>query len=375
MQITTTKENLASPLALVAGAADNRGTVPLLGMVLLKATDAGQLSMICSDTGMLAKTLTSVEVKQGGEIAVDVRRFHDLIRTVPEKQPIEISTEGDKRTLLVKSGRSRFRLPTRSPADYPRMIPAREERVSITMDARRLADMIAVVASSMAEADLRHVLNGALFALDPTGLWIVATDSHRMTVCHEPIVGASALASRNVIVPCKTVLLAKKLLGQDGGVTLTLGAKNVQFTFADGTVLFGNAIDGQYPAWRALIPVGAERVTVSADRLACSLAMLAAAADDQVTQEVMKHKVELNFSKTTTTLRRGEAGLCELDSVSTSDAPHESAFNIKYLTDAVATIRSASEEIAIGYSPTVTPITIRPKDKDYPLTVLMPLRA
>lgn len=120
MIISTTKESLASPLALVAGAADTRGTVPMLGTVLLKATDEGQLSMLCSDTGMLARTLTPVEVKKAGELAVDVRRFFDLVKAVPEKQPIEISLE-EKGTLLVKSGRSRFRLPTLAAADYPRM--------------------------------------------------------------------------------------------------------------------------------------------------------------------------------------------------------------------------------------------------------------
>lgn len=375
MQITTTKEHLASPLALVAGAADTRGTVPMLGTVLLKTTDAGKLSMICSDTGMLAKALTPVEVKQGGEIAVDVRRINELVRALPEKQPIEISIEADKGTLLVKSGRSRFRLPTLAASEYPRMSPAKEERISITMSARRLADMIADVTPSIADADVRVFLNGALFTLDNVGLFIVSTDGHRMTVSHEPIAGSDTLVPRNVIVPRKTVLLAKKLLGQGGNVTLTLGTKNVQFTFEDGTVLFGNSLDGQFPAWKNVIPASTERVTVSTDRLAASLTMLAAAPDDKAKQDVMKNKVEISFTKATTTLRRGDAGLCELDSVSSSDAPHELAFNINYLSDAVATIRSTSEEAVIGYSPNATAITMRPKDKDYPLTVVMPLRA
>lgn len=158
MIISTTKESLASPLALVAGAADTRGTVPMLGTVLLKATEEGQLSMLCSDTGMLARTLTPVEVKKAGELAVDVRRFFDLVKAVPEKQPIEISLE-EKGTLLVKSGRSRFRLPTLAAADYPRMTLDREGRISVTMNARRLADMISDVSSSMADADLRPFLN------------------------------------------------------------------------------------------------------------------------------------------------------------------------------------------------------------------------
>ncbi|MBP8278076.1 MAG: DNA polymerase III subunit beta [Propionivibrio sp.] len=375
MQITTTKENLASPLSLVMGAADTRGTVPILGTVLMKATDKGQLSLLCSDTGLLARTLTPCEVAKTGSIAIDVRRFNDLIKAVPDKQPIEISVEAKGNTLLVKSGRSRFRLPALAASDYPQMLPAKEERLSITIGARRLADMISEITASMADADLRPFLNGALFSLDREGLWLVSTDGHRMSVSHEPIAGSDTLVPRNVIIPRKTVLLAKKLLLQGGTVTLTLGSKNVQFLFADGAVLLGNAVDGTYPNWRSVIPATTERVTISADRLANSLAMIAATSDDNEKQTAMKCKVEIAFTKTTTTLRRGDTGLCELESTSSTDAPAELAFNIAYLSDAVSMIRSIGDDASIGYSASASAITMRPKDKEYPLAVVMPLRA
>ena len=377
MQITTTKENLASPLSLVMGAADTRGTVPILGTVLMKATDKGQLSLLCSDTGLLARTLTPCEVAKTGSIAIDVRRFNDLIKAVPDKQPIEISVEakGNGNTLLVKSGRSRFRLPALAASDYPQMLPAKEERLSITIGARRLADMISEITASMADADLRPFLNGALFSLDREGLWLVSTDGHRMSISHEPIAGSDTLVPRNVIIPRKTVLLAKKLLLQGGSVTLTLGSKNVQFLFADGAVLLGNAVDGTYPNWRSVIPATTERVTISADRLSNSLAMIAATSDDNEKQTAMKCKVEIAFTKSTTTLRRGDTGLCELESTSSTDAPAELAFNITYLSDAVSMIRVISADASIGYSASASAITMRPKDKDYPLAVVMPLRA
>ena len=375
MQITTTKENLASPLSLVMGAADTRGTVPILGTVLMKATDKGQLSLLCSDTGLLARTLTPCEVAKTGSIAIDVRRFNDLIKAVPDKQPIEISVEAKGNTLLVKSGRSRFRLPALAASDYPQMLPAKEERLSITIGARRLADMISEITASMADADLRPFLNGALFSLDREGLWLVSTDGHRMSVSHEPIAGSDTLVPRNVIIPRKTVLLAKKLLLQGGSVTLTLGSKNVQFLFADGAVLLGNAVDGTYPNWRSVIPATTERVTISADRLSNSLAMIAATSDDNEKQTAMKCKVEIAFTKSTTTLRRGDTGLCELESTSSTDAPAELAFNITYLSDAVSMIRVISADASIGYSASASAITMRPKDKDYPLAVVMPLRA
>lgn len=373
MQITTSKENLAVPLALVAGAADTRGIVPMLGTVLLKATDGGKLSMICSDTGMLARTLSPCEVITGGEIAVDVRRFHDLVRAVPEKQPIKISTEKEG-ILLIQSGRSRFRLSTLPAADYPRIIPAKEERLSITMSARRLSEMIVEVAPFMAEADIRPYLNGALFSLDKEGLWLVGTDGHRICVSHEPILGSDSLTPRNIIVPRKTALLAKKLLGQGGNIRLTLGAKDVQFTFEDGTVLLGKSIDGTYPNWRGVLPITTEIVKIDAERLSDALAMLSATINDKEQKESIKTKIELLFGKTQLVLHRGDAGRCEVEIESSTDTSLELAFNIGYLIDAVQTVNGTASAITIGYGATASAISIRTGDKPYPLAVVMPLR-
>ena len=376
MQITTTKESLVAPLALVAGAADTRGTVPVLGSVLLKAMDNGQLSLLCSDTGMLARTLAPVEVKKPGELAVDVRRFYDLVKAVPDKQSIEIALE-DKGTLLVKSGRSRFRLPTHAASDYPRMAPDNENRQSITMNARRLGEMVSSIIPSMADADLRPYLNGALFLLDSSGLWMVATDGHRMNVAHEPIEGADALSARSVIVPRKTVLLAKKLLGHGGNVTLTIGPRNVQFTYADGGVLLGQAIDGQYPTFQSVIPKVTDATALSASRLATALQMIAATSDDKDKQDTKVPKVEVQIAQSTLTIRKGDSGLCELECESSTDKPVDLAFNSRYLMDAVATLREVSDEIVIGFSATsaVSAITLKPVGKDYPLSVVMPLRS
>lgn len=376
MQITTTKEQLVSPLALVAGAADTRGTVPMLGTVLLKATDSGKLSMLCSDTGVLARALTPCEVGQTGEIAVDVVRLGSLIRAVPDKQSIEIKLDekDGKGTLHVKAGRSRFKLPALPAAEYPRMTPEQSERISVTMASKRLSDMIQEVSPSMADADLRPYLNGALFSLDARGLWLVSTDGHRMTVSHEPIAGSDAMQPRNLIVPRKTVLLARKLMAQGGSVTLTLGARDVQFTFEDGSVLLGKIVDGAFPNWRGVIPSTSLVSTMACDRLSASLSMIAAASDEKGEKNVLKNKVDVAFGATTTALRRGDAGVSELDASSTGSDTVSLAFNLNYLTDAVGVISASADGLSVGYNAQMSAITIRPQDKEYPLAVVMPMR-
>lgn len=372
MHVSTTKESLAAPLGLVSGAADTRGTVPMLGTVLLKAA-GGKLSMLCSDTGVLARALSTCEVKGEGEIAVDVRRFHDLVRAVPEKQPLELSLE-DKGSLLVKSGRSRFRLPTHPAAEYPRMEPKKDNRVSITIDSNRLLDMIEQAAPAMADADIRAYLNAMLFTLSDGRLWIVATDGHRMGVASEVIAGSESIEKTEVIVPRKTALLARKLLAQGGDVKLTLGAADFQLTFGDGTVLLGKAIDGKYPDWKKAIPAGGSVATLDPKRLRDGLAMIDAMIEDGGKKDMKGRCIEVTFDKGSLTLQRAESARCEVDAVSEVEAPVTIGVNIGYLADAVSAIGEGAEGICLSFADPQKPITVRPQGAEYPLVVVMPMR-
>lgn len=374
MHIKTTKANLVSPLSLVAGAADSKGTVPMLGMVLLKAIEGGKLSLLCSDTGVLARALSPCEVIAPGEIAVDVRRFSDLIRALPDKSPIEIKV--DEKGLQVKAGRSRFKLPTLNSADYPRMSQEKTERVSITMDSSRLASMVDDISLSMALADVRVFLNGALFRIDQRGLWLVSTDGNRLVVAHEPIASCESLVPREVIVPRKTVLLAKKLLGQ-GKVKLTLGASDFQLTFEDNTALLGKSIvGGAFPDWTRVIPKPEHSFSIKSALLSDSLSMVSAMIDAADKKDGMAEKIELVIAENLLTIQKGDNARCEADTQSSSTVGSEVNINISYLTDAAAILRGKFEDVRFGYSGSsqTTPITLRPKDSEWPVAVVMPMR-
>lgn len=374
MQITTTKANLIPSLALVSGAADTKGTVPMLGMVLLKAVE-GKLSMLCSDTTVLARAMSTCDVGAMGEIAVDVRRLNDLIRAVPDQQPIELKV--DSKGMQIKSGRSRFKLPTLPAADYPRMIPETAERISVTMESGRLAAMVDDICLSMASADVRVFLNGGLFRIDESGLWLVSTDGNRLVVSHEPIKALASITPREVIVPRKTVILARKiLLGQTGQVKLTVGSNDFQLSFPDNTVLLCKSISGTYPDWRKVIPLNDRVFLMETHRLTDSLSMITAMNDAADTKNGLRDKVELVIGNKLLTIQKGESARCEIDTGSDCQDRTEINVNITYLTDAAAIMRGKFDEIRVGYSGngSMTPITLRPKDCDYPLAVVMPMR-
>lgn len=371
MQVSTTKESLAAPLGLVFGAADTRGTVPMLGTVLIKTVN-GKLSMLCSDLGMVARAQTSCEVKSEGEIAVDARRLYDLIRAVPERQPLDLSLD-DKGKLIVKSGRSRFQLPTLPAAEYPRLTPKKEDRVSVTIEAKRLLEMIEQTAPAMADSDIRAYLNGMLVSLSGGRLWLVATDGHRMNVACEPVPSSEGIAKTETILPRKSANLARKLLAQGGKVKLVIGPADLQIAFEDGTLLFAKGIEGQFPPWDRVIPAAAQTATVDVDRLGAGLAMIEAMIEDGGKKDAGGRGVEITFGKGVITAQKGEAARTEIEAACEAE-PVTIGLNISYLRDAVSAIGGGTEGLTFGFSTSLNSISVRPQGAEYPLAVVMPMR-
>lgn len=370
MQVSTSKEALASPLALISGAADPRGQVPLLATVLLKTT-GGKLSMLCSDTAVLARVLTDCTVGKDGELAVDAKRLTDLVRALPDQQRLDMSLE-EQGTLLVKSGRSRFRLPAYPAADYPRMQSGPEQRVTITIAAKRLATLFENVADAVAVADIRPYLNGALIALQDGYLNIVGTDGFRMVVTREAIPGSEQIAPRSVILPRKTVLLARRLLTVDGPVQLALGDKDAQITLPSGTVLFGKNIDGAFPDFHRAIPQTAGDATVDSHKLTEALGLIDATTE--APDKKVARAVEMVFTSNTLTLSSGDQSRCEIDAQCAKPNGQTLSFNVEFLRSAAATIAASGQRMRVCFPETSNVICLKPADADYPLAVVMGLR-
>jgi DNA polymerase-3 subunit beta len=341
----------------------------MLGTVLIK-TVGGKLSLLCSDTAVLARTLTSCTVDREGEFCVDVKRLNDLVRAIPENQSLDMTLE-DKGVLFVKSGRSRFRLPTLATADYPRMAPANEERITLNLSARRLAEMLEQVSEAMAVADVRHYLNGALVALQSGYLTIVGTDGFRMMVVREPIAGSEQIAARSLILPRKTVLLVRRLMAQGGDVKVALGSADAQFSFSDGTVLIARSVDGKYPDYERAIPQTTTTTTVNAQRFSEALGLIDATTESE---GKLARGVKMSFDKETLKLTSGEQSRCEIDADCPSPNQQELSFNIELLRSSVATIAATGERMRVCYPETQNVICLRPIDADYPLSVVMGLR-
>ena len=179
MKLTAEREKLLAPLQAVIGVVERRQTMPVLANVLLGVAE-GKLSIAATDLEVELVAATEVTVQQPGDITVPGRKFLDILRALPEKSSVSMSTEGEK--VVIRAARSRFTLSTLPAAEFP-VIDDINAQQTVQIPRKELARLLEKTHFSMAQQDVRYYLNGMLLEIDGAMLRAVATDGHRLALC------------------------------------------------------------------------------------------------------------------------------------------------------------------------------------------------
>src|SRR5690606_34499905 len=221
----------------------------------------GQLSLTGTDLEVEMIARAPVEDAVDGEITIPARKLFEIVRALPDGSRVTITLSGDK--VSVQAGRSRFSLATLPANDFPSEDEVEAtERISVPEAA--LTELIERTAFAMAQQDVRYYLNGLLFDLRDQTLRCVATDGHRLALCEAPL-EQSVATKRQIIVPRKGVTELQRLLeGGDRALELEIGRSHIRVK-RDDVSFTSKLIDGRFPDYEAVIPIGAEK-EVQVDR-------------------------------------------------------------------------------------------------------------
>ena len=260
MKFSVQREAFLHPLSQVIGVVERRQTLPVLANFLFQAESEGSLKI--TGTDMEVELIGSVQasVKQSGEITVPARKLLDIVRMLPDGVKIGVSLEGDKLTL--SSARSRYTLATLPAAEFPATDPF-ETLESVEIEEEKLKKLLDKTAFAMANQDVRYYLNGLLFEFKDGLLRTVATDGHRLALCD--LDGRVEVShNRQLIVPRKGVMeLSRMLTESSDKVQLGIGKNHVRLIKND-LAFKSKLIDGRFPDYQAVIPVGTEHRIVVA---------------------------------------------------------------------------------------------------------------
>jgi DNA polymerase III subunit beta len=267
MRFSLTREALLKPVQQVVGVVEKRQTMPVLSNLLV-SLQGGTLSITASDLEVEMVGRVACADGEEGAITIPARKLFEILRALPDGVMVTVSVAGER--ISVNAGRSRYTLAGLAAEEYPSADETEVvERLRVPEESLRKA--FEATAFAMAQQDVRFYLNGLLLDAEGSTLRCVATDGHRLALSEAELL-EPAQVKRQLIVPRKGVLELLRLLeSSDRPVELEVGRSHMRVR-RDDVSFSSKLIDGRFPDYEAVIPLGADKeVRVDRDLLRSAL--------------------------------------------------------------------------------------------------------
>ncbi|WP_072690460.1 DNA polymerase III subunit beta [Rhodococcus marinonascens] len=361
LKFRVSREEFADSVTWVARTLPSRPPVPVLGGVLLDATEQG-LTVSGFDYEVSAQVRVAAEVESVGQVLVSGKLLADITKSLPNK-PVDVTLEGSR--VLITCGSAKFSLPTMPVEDYPQLPQLPEQTGSIPVDL--FSEAISQVAVAAGRDDTLPMLTGIRVEIEDNAIVLAATDRFRLAVRELEWSPTGSDTTAAILVPAKTLSEAAKTLTGDGTSPVELALGSGSSVGNDGLLGIVNGgrrnttrlLDAEFPKFRQLLPSEhAAMATVEVAPLVEAIKRVALVAERGA-------QVRLQFSTEGLLLSAGgdDAGRAEegLNAFFQGE-PLTIAFNPGYLLDGLSSLHS--EEVLFGFTTPSRPAVLRPVTED-----------
>ncbi len=367
MKFKVQQDEFIKALSLVTASVERRGTLPILGNLMLKL-DGDKLHITGTDLEVETTVSLKVEVIDEGSVTVPAKKLFDIVRALPSDSSITFSfANGDK--AVVTSGRGRYTLQTLNAKDFP-SIDEFNETHSFYVSTESFARLLTATAFSMAVNDVRYFLNGVLLHIDGGVIRAVATDGHRLAYSAS-YAECESVGEAKLILPKKGVTGLQKVLSLAGeSVMLSLSDNHLRVN-GENLTFTTKMVDGNYPDYNRVIPQnGDKEVNVNKSEITSALSRVAILSNEKF------RGVRLTIKDGQLVLEANnpeqEQAKEIVDVISQRGDSLEIGFNVNYLLDAINAI--PNDEVKITLSDANTSALIESQEKSDSLYVCMPMR-
>ncbi|BAZ87364.1 DNA polymerase III subunit beta [Dolichospermum compactum] len=366
MKLICSQSDLSSNLSLVSRAVPSRPTHPVLANILLQAdAETNQVSLTAFDLSLGIRTSFSAEVLESGTIALPAKLLVDITSRLPEgeitldDQSADNTGEGILVTLKPKSGRYQVR--AMGAEEFPEL-PLIENAEAITLTTAALIEGLKGSLFATSSDETKQVLTGVHLTLKQDTLEFAATDGHRLAVLEttneRPVEGSEQV---EVTVPARALRELQRMLGHNSTseetVAVYLDQGQVVFAWQNQR-LTSRTLEGQYPAYRQLIPRKFERqVTLERKQFISTLERIAVLADQK--NNIVKVSIDNTNQEITLSCEAQDVGSgTESMPAQISGEDIDIAFNVKYLMEGLKELPSS--EIQMHLNQSLTPVIFTP---------------
>jgi DNA polymerase-3 subunit beta len=366
MKLICSQSDLSSNLSLVSRAVPSRPTHPVLANILLQAdAKTNQVSLTAFDLSLGIRTSFTAEVLESGAIALPAKLLVDITSRLPEgeitldDQSGDAGGEGIIVTLKPKTGRYQVR--AMGAEEFPEL-PVIENAEAITLTTAALIEGLKGSLFATSSDETKQVLTGVHLTLKQDTLEFAATDGHRLAVLEtnneRPVEGSEQV---EVTVPARALRELQRMLGHscasEDTVAVYLDQGQVVFAWQNQR-LTSRTLEGQYPAYRQLIPRQFERqVTLERKQFISTLERIAVLADQK--NNIVKVSIDNANQEVTLSCEAQDVGSgTESMPAQISGEDIDIAFNVKYLMEGLKELPSS--EIQMHLNQSLTPVIFTP---------------
>ncbi len=374
MKFTCLQENLVRGLSIVSKAVATRGSLPVLSNVLISAVD-GRVKLSSTNLETSITTWIGASVEEEGEITVPSKVFHEYVSNIP---PSTITIEGSGTNLKISSDKVSSKFVGIDASEFPN-IAADADEVHLTIDPKVFGDAVLETAFASAADETRPVLTGVLLIGNDEGLYLVGVDGFRLAERSVASESGKIKKEFSAIIPAKILLEVARLTASlKEPLEVSVNKDNTLVVFKSGDVVISSrVIDGDFPAYKGLIPhvdTRSVKVKMASKDLASALKLANVFAKDSVT--VVRFKISSDDSAVYILSSNSEVGenSAKIDA-EVSGGDLEIAFNSKYILDVLSNVKSdefifeCSDKIGPG-----VPGVLRPSTRDNHLYLIMPMQ-
>ncbi|UXR32805.1 DNA polymerase III subunit beta [Staphylococcus simulans] len=375
MEFTIKRDYFINQLNDTLKAISPRTTLPILTGIKIDAKEEG-IILTGSDSEISIEISIPKEVDgeeivtiaETGSVVLPGRFFVDIIKKLPGKD-VKLSTNEQFQTLIT-SGHSEFNLSGLDPDQYP-LLPQVSQDDAIQLPIKVLKNVIAQTNFAASTSETRPVLTGVNWLIQDNELICTATDSHRLAVRKLKLEDED-IDNKNVIIPGKALAELNKIV-TDSEDDINIFFASNQVLFKVGNINFiSRLLEGHYPDTSRLFPENYEtKIEMSNSDFyhAIDRASLLAREGGNNVIKLSTGNQEVELSSTSPEIGTVKE---DVDANSVEGSSLKISFNSKYMMDALKAIDN--DEVEVEFFGTMKPFTLKPKDDDSVVQLILPIR-
>lgn len=373
MKISVLQESLSKGLSTVTKAVDNKPNLPVLQNVLLEA-EGSRLRLAATNLQMSITMWIGAKVDEGGTITLPAKTFADLVNNLsPER--VDLNLDVATHTVHVHCGSTNSNIKGIDADEFPPITHGEDAELSI--DAKKLQEMINQTAFAAAKDDTRPILQGVYTEIDGEKITMAAADGYRLAV-RNGVLERPAAEPVKMVIPAKTLMEVSRIIDEnDEFVAISLPNQRDIVTFhLENVDVSSQLLDGRFPDFSAIIPQRyITSTTMYTDDLlrACKRALIFARDNASSGRLYVKPPASANdVGEVQIVGKSAERG--DLDGMvdaSVEGEPLDISFNIEYLIEVLRVVNE--ERVVFQSNGPENPGVLRPEDRDDFVHVIMPM--